>query len=117
MYFLRVVRFAFARWLVLAGRKTVKLGVLILPQEAPYRVFAESLMRNTEGIHRNMIRPAPEAPRRLVVRVVLSEALLTYVLLDLMSTHVPGPVGDMSGLDDHIRIFARLGAAGMGFLS
>ena len=32
-----------------------------------------------------------------------------YFLLEMTSRYVPGPVGDLTGLDERIRIFDRVG--------
>lgn len=110
------LRIALARKLLLSS-PIARLGLWITPDNHPYKKFAESTREDFINFTEAVLVPRSGAPLTIPHKLItLTYALSAWMTLDLLSRHVPGPLGPLTNVDETIRIFDRIQSAANGFI-
>jgi hypothetical protein len=116
------IRCAIARHVFRRRMYGYRLCVLLVPRDHPWSVVVRSAYEDVSELTDLTLWPrdpetgTPSVDRglkhgRRIWRGAWMTPLTIWLVLDVMSTHVPGPIGPFTDLDEDIRVLTRFSEA------
>lgn len=115
------IRLAIARDIFCRRTYILRLSLWLVPRDHPWNLVTQSTLDDWREMTYATLRPRvdgqvqPELNKPInghkgfTALWVVIIGLVAYSVLDTLSRMIPGPAGDLTGLDERIRIFERIG--------
>lgn len=96
------------------------MAIALVPKNHPFRRYAQSTADDFGEFTDAILIPRGKAPlsdRAPAYYTWIVRGVFIWLILDTVSRHVPGPIGQFTGTDEAIRLFDRIANAASAFVS